>query len=144
MKSKIRLSKIWFDDDVVELDIDVSDGKSSFANSVYVGHQRLKEIASELDRFKDQVDGGIYDLRLGEFGPEFVSGAFHARMHFHDRGYIYITVLAQSEFKDFARKNVASEATLYLVSQPALLDDFIRALTALSIGQRDDAELEAV
>jgi glucosamine 6-phosphate synthetase-like amidotransferase/phosphosugar isomerase protein len=144
VKSKICVTKIWFDDDMIELSIEVTDGESSFTTTAYVGHQRLREIISELDRFKDHVHGGIYDLRFGEFGPEYAAGAFHARMHFQNLGRIYITVSAQSEFKDFGKKNVASEMTLYLVSQPAQLDNFVLALTALSDGQRDDAVIEAV
>lgn len=96
-----------------------------------------------LETFKDHVHGGIYDLRFGEFGPEFGSGAFHARLHFQKLGRIFITAKAQSDFSDFGLKQVASEATLYLVSLPSQLDDFIRALRAVSKGQRDDAEFEA-
>ncbi|MES2759946.1 MAG: hypothetical protein V4693_21445 [Pseudomonadota bacterium] len=144
MKSKIGLAKIWSDEDMVELRVEVCDGNSSFANKIYVGHQCLKEAVSALNRFKDQIYGGILDLRFGEFGPEYGSGALHARWHFQDRGKIYITVSVQSRFTTFGRKVVASEATLYLISEPALLDEFIRDLRALSDGQCDDAVLEAI
>lgn len=55
-----------------------------------------------------------------------------------------MTVSAQSGFKSFGRKEVASEATLYLISEAAMPDDFIRALRAVSDGQRDDAVRGAV
>jgi hypothetical protein len=50
----------------------------------------------------------------------------------------------QSDYSDFGRKNVASEATLYLISEPSLLDNFIQALRALSDGNCLDVELEAI
>jgi hypothetical protein len=40
-------------------------------------------------------------------------------------------------------KKVASKATLYLISEPVLLDNFIVELKALSAGSTDEAKLEA-
>jgi hypothetical protein len=92
---------------------------------------------------KDHVYGGIYDIQFGVFGPEYASGAFHARLHFHKLSKIHITVKAQSGFEEFGMKHVASESTLYLISEPILLDNFIAELKALSAGLRDEAKLEA-
>jgi len=143
MNPGISLSKIWFDDDMVKLKIDSFDGNSLFSTNVYVGHEQLNSLVAGLFIFKNHVHGGIYDIELGSFGPEYASGAFRARLHFLERGQLYITLAAQSEFEEFGRKNVASEATLYLRSEPALLDNFIGELKALTAGKRDDANLEA-
>ena len=67
---------------MIELRIDVSDGTSLFSNQVYVGYSRFADVVSQLDTFKDHVHGGIFDMRFGEFGPEYASGAFHARFQF--------------------------------------------------------------
>jgi hypothetical protein len=144
MEAEIKLTKIWADEDMVELHIEVSDGESKFGNKVYVGHHELNEAVAGLDRFKDQVYGGIYDMRFGEFGPEFASGAFHARLHFQDRGKLFITIAAESDYFDFGKKRVASESTLYLTAEPAQLDDFIRELKAVSDGDSDNARLRAL
>ncbi len=53
------------------------------------------------------------------------------------------SVRGQSNFEEFGIKTVASEATLYLRTEPALLDNFIAELDALKSGKRDDAKLEA-
>jgi hypothetical protein len=143
MKAGIYLNKNWFDEDVVELRIDSFDGNSLFSNKVYIGHQDLKDLIAELSIFKDHVYGGLCDIQLGAFGPEYASGAFHARLHFQQLSKIHITIRAQSEFEEFGIKHVASEATLYLVSEPILLDNFIAELKALSAGLRDEARLEA-
>ena len=143
-RAGINFKKIWSDDDMVELRIEVSDGRSSFSNDVYVGHAQLRSVVAELDTFKAHIYGGLYDLRFGEFGPEYASGAFHARLHFQERGLLHVTVKSQSEFNDFGQKNVASDATLFLKTEPALLDNFIRAVASLSTGAEESAHLEAI
>jgi hypothetical protein len=144
MKRGIAFEKIWFDNDMVELCIHSSDGMSFFANKVYAAHQTIDDLIGGLDTFKNQVYGGIYDILLGQFGPEYASGAFQARLHFQDRGKIYVTVNALSEFEKFGIKNVASEAVLYIISEPALLDNFITELKEIKVGRRNDARLEGL
>jgi hypothetical protein len=129
---------------MVELQIDVSDGTSSFSNRVYVGHCDLAETATQLDAFREHVYGGLVDVRFGEFGPEYANGAFHARFHFLKPGKLYITSQQESDYSEFGKKSVASCATLYLQSEPALLDRFVGELKSLSARARDDASLEAV
>ena len=131
MKPSICFKNIWFDDDMVELSIIANDGNSKFENKVYVGYQQLKDTSQSLNTFKRQVCGGILNLEFGAFGPEYASGAFYAHLHFQERGKIYISVKMQSEFFDFGKKNIASEASLYLISEPALLDNFINKFKSL-------------
>ncbi len=109
-----------------------------------MGYKAYDDLISELDRFKNKMHGGIYDLNLGCFGSEYASGALSARFHFLDRGKIHVSIHTQSEFKDFGEKNVASEAKLYFVSEPALLDNFIQELKNLKASQSDQAILEIV
>ena len=129
---------------MMELRIEVSDGASLFCNQVYVGYADFSDAVSQLDTFKDHIHGGLLDMRFGEFGPEYASGAFHARFHFPQPGKLYITSKQQSGFEDFGRKNVASEATLYLKTEPVLLDNFLEQLKALNSKKRDDAFLETI
>lgn len=144
MKPCIRFNKIWADEDMLELRIEISDGDSLFVNKIYVDHQLLAETVSRIHRFKDQINGGIFDLRFGAFGPEYASGALDVRMHFRSRGKLVVRVLAESEFRDFEGRDLASDVTLHLMSEPALLDNFIVELSALSEGRSEQAELEAV
>jgi len=143
MEEGINLKKIWSDDDCVEIDVATSDGSSAFRTRVYVGHAQLAELVAGLDRFKGQIHGGMYDARLGEFGPEFAGGAFHARLHFHQPGHgrIFITVHTESAWHDFTLSKVASRATLYLTTEPALFDNFIVELGRLKAGEADEALL---
>jgi hypothetical protein len=86
MQAGITFAKVWFDDDMVELEVSTGDGSSAFVTTVYVGHDRLAKLARSLESFKSHVYGGIHDIRLGEFGPEYAKGAFHARLHFFQTG----------------------------------------------------------
>jgi hypothetical protein len=83
-------------------------------------------------------------MRFGDFGPEYASGAFHARFHFPEPGKLYVTCRQQSGFEDFGGKNVASEGTLHLRTEPVLLDDFLEQLKAVDAKKRDDAYLETI
>ena len=143
-KSGIQLTKVWFDDDMIELQIEVSDGTSVFVNRVYVGHSVLAEVVGDLNVFKDQIHGGLLDVRFGEFGPEYADGGFQARLHFSRPDQLCITCRQQSDYNDFAQKQVAGEATMYLKTEPALLDNFIGELRGLSTGNREEAYLEAI
>jgi hypothetical protein len=144
MKPGIHIAKVWADDDVVELRILVADGTSYFTNMAYVGHADLKNAVSTLHTFKDHVHGGLCDLRLGEFGPEYASGAFHARFRLSAPGRVFVSCEQESEFVEFAKKEVASRATMYVKSEPALLDRFIAELRAVSVGSNEEAYLEVV
>lgn len=146
MSRGIRLKKVWFDEDLAEIEITVSDGVSTFRVRVYVGHGTLEESINDLGVFKDHIHGGIYDLRLGSTGPEFARGAFHARLHFHQsgRGRLFITATAESEWFDFTVTKVTNRCALHLVSEPCLLDNFIVELTALQDGATDEAFLSLV
>jgi hypothetical protein len=94
--------------------------------------------------FKTHVHGGLLDVRFGEFGCEYAKGAFHARFHFPKPGRLYITSEQESEFHEFGRKTVASCATMYLSSEPALLDRFIEELKRIPTDAQGEAFLEAV
>ena len=142
MKQGITLKNIWHDDDMYEFQITSSDGVSTFVNEIYVGYGTFDETLTGLEKFKGQVYGGIFDIEFGSFGPEYASGAFIARLHFQDRGKIHVSIDVQSEFEDFGKKNVASEAKLYFVTEPALLDNFILDLKKINPDQSNEATLE--
>jgi hypothetical protein len=144
MDRGIRIRRIWSDDDMVELAIEVANGVSRFVNQVYVGYQSLADAIANLDSFKTQLYGGLLDVRFGEFGPEYANGAFHARFHFPKPGKLFVTCRQESEFSEFGRKTVASCATMYICSEPALLDRFIEELRRIPTDAEGEAGLEAV
>jgi hypothetical protein len=144
MKPGIRFTKLSSDEDMLRLNIEICDGRSLFTTDVYVGHTFLADIVLGLHKFKDQIHGGLFNLRFGEFGPEYALGALDVRMHFRKGARLFLRVSAESQFSPFGDREAASEATLYLMSEPVLLDNFIPAFRMLSEGSVDHAELEVV
>ncbi len=142
MKSKIRLKKTWFDEDLEEFTVTVCDGSSQFESTVYVGSTHIGHLIRDLNAFRDQIYGGIYDLAMGEFGPEYANGAFLARLHFYMPGKLSISTFQQTEFFEFTDRKVAAEAKMYLRTEPILLDNFITLLKRIESGIEDEAELE--
>jgi hypothetical protein len=59
-------------------------------------------------------------------------------------GKLLLRVLAESEFSRFEDRQLSSASTLHLMSEPALLNNFIRELRALSEGGVEQAELKAI
>lgn len=134
MKSSISFENIWSDSDVVELKIVANGGESRFTNNVYVSYGAIEDLINGLDIFKTHIYGGIYDIELGKFGPEYANGAFYGRLHFNvkEHGKIFISIKMQTDFLDFGIKKVASEAVLYMITEPALLDNFIYQFKGVS------------
>lgn len=144
MKPCMRFIRVSADDDMVVLRVEICDGASLFTNQIYVGHDQLRVTLTGLDAFKDQYNAETFHIRFGKFGAGYASGALDAQLQHGSRGKILISAFAQSEFSQFQDSKVAGEATLYLMSELALLDDFVRAWRELSEGRGDRADLEAI
>ncbi len=142
MPQGIVFQNIGQHDDMYEFKVTSSDGVSTFINAIYVGYSTYDDLIAGLDRFKHQIYGGIFDIEIGSFGPEYASGAFTARLHFQERGIIYVSIQAQSDFVDFGKKNIASEAKLFFKTEPALLDNFIQQLKQLKSNTTNEASLQ--
>ncbi|MGV6853423.1 MAG: hypothetical protein ACWA5R_14760, partial [bacterium] len=139
MKPHLKIQRIWSDDDIEELFIEVSDGRSVFCNEVYVALGQVKELVEALMVFREQVHGGLFDIKLGEFGVEYANGGFHARFQFKEPGSLFISTYQQTEFQEFPNNRVASEARFYLSTEPVLLDNFISELKAMNSGNNEEA-----
>jgi hypothetical protein len=139
MTPSITFKKIWNDDDVVELTVEVCDGLSRFSNNVYVDTDRIAKLIEELSIFREHIYGGIFDLKFGAFGHEYANGGFHARLHFYEPGKLVASTYQQSDFENFSKTQVASEAKMYLKTEPILLDNFIEELKMFNSGASDEA-----
>jgi hypothetical protein len=140
----IRISSTWSDEDVLQLQFEVSDGASTFVCSTYVAPDWYAETATALERFGKQVYGGLYDMQAGTAGPEFAEGAFDARFHWYKPTELFISTRQESGFFDFKGLHVASEGRLFLRTEPALLDRFVAELRAASPSDRSVATLACI
>ena len=50
----------------------------------------------------------------------------------------------QTDYREFGKKNMASEAEPYVITEPALLDGFIKELTGVSKGGVNETQLACV
>jgi len=140
----IRISTTWSDDDALQLQFEVFDGASTSVNSAYAPLDWFSAAANALERFGQQIHGGLHDLEAGTPGPEFAGGAFVARFHWYKPTALFISTRQQSDFFEFKGNQVAREATMFLRTEPGLLDHFVANLRAAGTRQRSDAMLECV
>jgi hypothetical protein len=137
----LRLTVDRNDPDYLYMHVHAADEHASISTYIYVGHRSLQEAVAGLERFRHEVHGGVYDLNFGIFGPKYASGALHVRLAFQSRGWIHMTMRVQTQFALFGAENVASEATLHSTTVVCLLDDFVRAMQAMSDGFCDEAQV---
>ena len=144
MKPQIHLKKIWFDNDVIQLKVEVCDGISSFCNMVYIGMRSLGALIEELETFRKAIHGGICDVKFGNFGPEYGGGGFEARLHFYAPGHgkLYISTHQQSEYSSFKDTKVANEARFHLKTEAIQLDNFLAELKVLDAGNSKEAHMQ--
>jgi hypothetical protein len=128
----------------LELQVAAFDGRSTFSVDVYVPMDWPEETKESLLTFRRHVHGGIFDLKAGEFGPEYASGALLVRLHFVAPGSLFVSISLQGEFQKYKTTEVASEAKMYLRSEPVLLDRFIKALLELKAENGSSVELGCV
>ncbi|MBL9089430.1 MAG: hypothetical protein JNM10_19990 [Planctomycetia bacterium] len=139
----LTLTRGWSDEGMLEFRIEGCDGTSSFVNEVCVGLADLEAAVEALRTFQGGMQGGPHDLAFGGFGPTWAGGAFRARLQVM-AGRLLLSCEQESSFEPFGDQPVASRATLFFRSEPALLDRFVRELAAVASGHRQTAFLEGV
>ena len=144
MGRNIWIQKVWFDDDVIALEIEVNDGKSKFVNDVFVSPDKLKEVIKNLAEFSDHIHDGQCEFKFGEFSPEYASGAFQATLYFDSPGKLIVNTWQQYDFENISGNVVANEAKIYLATEPVLFDNFIMELKELDAGERQEATLKCM
>ena len=144
LQPHIAIRRTFTDADVFRHAFEVCDGSSSFVTEAFTPIDWGANSAKTLRIFSRQVHGGIFDLEAGTEGPEYASGAFRARFHFYKPTDLLISTMQQGDFFPFKTREVATEAKMFLRTEPALLDRFISALPALDRPDGGEAVLECV
>jgi hypothetical protein len=144
MLPRIAITRTWSDNDVAQLTFEVCDGVSVFANEAYASPDWGATAAAALRTFAHQIHGGLFNLEAGEEGPEYASGSFRARFHYYKPNQLLISTIQQGDFFSFKGGQVAPTATMFLRTEPALLDRFITALPALDASDGGQTILECV
>jgi len=144
MLPRIKITRTWSDHDVAQLTFEVCDGVSLFTNEVYASPDWGAAAAAALRVFGEQIHGGLFDLEAGNEGPEYASGWFRARLHYYKPNQLLISTIQQGDFFSFKGSRTAPTATMFLKTEPSLLDQFIAALPALDASDGGQAILQCV
>jgi hypothetical protein len=144
MLPRIAITRTWSDNDVAQLTFEVCDGVSVFANEAYASLDWGATAAAALRTFGHQIHGGLLNLEAGDGGPEYASGSFRARFHYCKPNQLLISTIQQGDFFSFKGSQVAPTATMFLRTEPSLLDQFIAALPALDASHGGQAVLQCV
>jgi hypothetical protein len=144
MLPRITITRTWSDDDVAQLTFEVCDGLSVFTTEAYAPLDWGAAAAAGLQTFGRQIHGGLFDLEAGEGGLEYASGSFRARFHYYKPNRLLIATIQQGDFFSFKGSRAAPTATMFLRTEPALLDRFVAALRALDASDGVQAVLECV
>ena len=142
MDPRIAIKRTWADEDVALLSFEVCDGRSIFVNEAYVALDWGSSTAKALNTFAHQVHGGLFDLEAGDEGSEYASGAFRARFHYWRPTALLIATWQQGEFFAFKGSEVASEAKMFLRTEPSLLDRFAEQLPSVDRDGSDEVCLK--
>ena len=144
MLPRITITRRWSDNDVAQLAFAVCDGVSVFTNEAYVPLDWGATAAAALRVFGRQIHGGLFNLEAGQGGPEYASGSFRARFHYYKPNQLLISTSQQGDFFPFKHGEVASEAKMFLRTEPGLLDRFIATLPRLDASDGEQAALECI
>ena len=129
------------DPDYLYMTAHVSDEHATFSTIMYVGHAAMRDTAGALKNAGWQSPGSLLDFEFGKFGSEYAGGALHVRLHVQTLGAINMTMHVESESRLFGELSVSSDATLYTTTSFWQLDEFVRAVQAISDGFCDEAKL---
>ncbi|WP_143167379.1 hypothetical protein [Massilia sp. CF038] len=137
--SGIKFHRSSLTEDEFELFVTACDGLSTFAVEMYATPRQLITHVEGLARIL-AMGGGIYDLQVGRFGPEFAGGAVQIR--FHVRGdVLFLGIHMQARHFEFGRFSVAPEGKLYVKAGLSALKHFVEEFRGLVDASRETATL---
>jgi hypothetical protein len=125
MNAGLRVSYIWHDSDVLEVQVVAENDDFRGTAAMYVGRGDLNEAAATLSGFpKNQLDKR--ELTLGAFGKQFAGGAVNLSFYCRDLAG-HATCMAEIE-SAHSDQEIAGSATVCVDFDPASLDEFLMQL----------------
>jgi len=131
----LRVQVVWFDEDVLDLEISASNGLFSGQTRVYTGREGIKELARLVKGFPQSPDERRL-IEIGTFDPGFAGGGARLGLRCTDRaGHVALDVLLATQVENHRHQRV--ECCLEV--EPAALDSFFSQIDRLEI--RKDASV---
>jgi hypothetical protein len=139
----IEIKVVYSDEHLVELRVRACNGHFLGTADVYVDHDELRRLAQSFDGFPRNAQDERH-IQLGTFDPSYGGGGTRMRLHCLDSlGHCAISV----ELRTDAHAEITGEsqtATLVLVVEPALIDEFIPEFRRLAKSLEGPALLRCI
>ena len=142
MPSRIEISVLWFDDDLVELQVVASSDRFAGKVALYGAHDSMMQLAENISGFPS----GASDTRqfeLGTFKPNSAGGGVHFEFYCTDTvGHAEVKVQLRGE--NIHREGEKETAQLFISVEASTVDSFVQQLKAMELQRDSTACLSAV
>jgi len=125
----IRLEVIWFDQDVIEIVLNCSNGRFSGQAEIYLSHSDLSEFADGLSGFPQSVSDSR-NFELGTFNPRHADGGIRMKFTCPDStGRAVVEIRLRGDACEALGE--PESVALRIPIEPAGIDSFVKQLTAV-------------
>ena len=140
-KSFLKLKIIWKDDEMFELQVTASNGRFLGTTEVYDQSEPLYDFANSLLGFP-RTSGSVL---LHETGEKDSYAYFAMKFYAIDSvGHLGVQVTLESNVPTKYRTEEKDKLTLEILTEPSLLDNFVKSLLTLAKDEEGEAILEGV
>ena len=141
LKSFLKLKIIWKDDDMFEMQVTASNGRFIGTTEVYDQSKPLYDFANSLIGFPRTSDS----VFLHEAGEKDSYAYFAMKFYTIDNvGHLGVQVTLESNVSTKYRTEEKDKLTLEILTEPSLLDNFVKSLMTLASDEKGEAILEGV
>jgi hypothetical protein len=134
----IRIQVIWFDEDLLELRIQASNGRFEAVADLYAGPSAPSELAASIDGFPRSSDD-TREVLLGTLDSKVAGGGVRMRFRCVDLvGHAEVHVEAQQPIGNGPQREVAAFS---VPIEPAAVDEFVRQLRHMRLEPGSHAQL---
>jgi hypothetical protein len=141
LKSFLKLKVIWKDDDMFELQVTASNGRFIGTTEVYDQSRPLYDFANSLIGFPRTSDS----VFLHEAGEKDSYAYFAMKFYTIDNvGHLGVQVTLESNVSTKRRTEEKDKLSLEILTEPSLLDNFVKSLLILAKDEEGEAILEGV
>jgi hypothetical protein len=142
MKSFLKLEVVWKDDEMFQLEITASNGHFSGTTKVYEQRHPLYEFAHSLVGYPKTKHDSILCY---EAGQKDCYAYFSMRFYMiDDAGHLGVQVTLESNVPTAYRIEEKDKLTLEILTEPGLLDRFVKSLLTLVENEDGQAILEGI
>lgn len=123
--------------------VSISDRTSFFNVFMYIHISSIAKLRKALCDLEIPAHGRNFEFQLGNFEPNVGGGGLRIKMLPQKSGKVLLQISAQSEWFEFYGELVKKNCSMFLVTEPVLIDNFIVSLESLCKYENDFSALEA-